>query len=296
MRRTDAATAILQPGRNCWCVEHASRVSFIVDGADYFAAFRAAARLARHSIIIVGWDFDSRIRLVPDGAADELPESLGEFLRALLRRTRGLRVHVLDWDFAMLAAEDREPRPVFSPGWRRHRRLHFHLDSAHPLGASHHQKIVVIDDALAFVGGVDLTHCRWDTSAHSPRDSRRRHPEGQPCMPFHDLMMAVDGSVAAALGKLVRERWYRATGRSIDARHGSADPQLWPNALPVDLQSVQVAIARTEPAYRQWPEVQEIKQLYLDGIAAAQHRLYFENQYFSATAVAEALELSLIHI
>ncbi|MGE5339188.1 MAG: VTT domain-containing protein [Gemmatimonadota bacterium] len=269
-------------------------MSFIIDGADYFAAFRAAARRARHSIAIVGWDVDSRIRLVPDGAGDGLPESLGEFLRALLRRARGLQVYVLDWDFAMLVAEGREPRPVYAAGWRTQRRLHFHLDSTHPLGASHHQKIVVIDDALAFVGGFDLTHCRWDTSEHTVGDPRRRHPEGKPCMPFHDLMMAVDGSAAAALGGVVRERWRRATGRSIGVRHAAADPDLWPEALPVDLHDARVAIARTEPAYRQWPEVQEIKQLYLDGIAAARHHLYLENQYFSAAAVAGALERRLM--
>ena len=290
MQRTAAATGILQPGRNCASVERAGRVSFIVDAADYFAAFRAAARSARRSIFIVGWDVDSRIRLVPDGARDGLPESLGDFLDALLRRKRGLQVHVLDWDFAMLLAEGREPRPVYSSGWSRHRRLHFHLDSAHPLGASHHQKIVVIDDALAFVGGLDLTHCRWDTPAHAANDPRRRHPDGRSCMPFHDLMMAVDGDAAAELGSLVRERWYRATDRSVDAGRCAADPQLWPEALSVDLRDVDVAIARTEPAYRQWQQVQEVKQLYLDGIAAASRHLYFENQYFSAAAVAEALE------
>jgi phosphatidylserine/phosphatidylglycerophosphate/cardiolipin synthase-like enzyme len=45
-------------------------------------------------------------------------------------------------------------------------------DGAHPVGASHHQKIVVIDDALAFVGGMDFAQCRRDTSAH-----RIDHPQ-----------------------------------------------------------------------------------------------------------------------
>jgi len=292
MQSSDAKR-ILEPGRNCASLEHAGRVSFIVDGADYFAAFRAAACRARHSIFIVGWDVDSRIRLVPDGAGDGLPESLGDFLRALLKRTRRLRVYVLDWDFAMLTAFGREPRPLYAPGWRRHWRLRLRLDSAHPLGASHHQKIVVIDDALAFVGGLDLTHCRWDTSAHTPHDPRRHHPEGEPCVPFHDLMMAVDGGAAAALGRLVRERWVRATGRPARVRRVAADQQPWPEALEADLRDVPVAIARTQAAYERWPAVQEIKQLYLDGIAAAKRHLYFENQYFNAAAVADALERRL---
>jgi phospholipase D1/2 len=286
---TDPANGFLQPGRNCTSIEHADRVSFIVDGADYFAAFRAAACRARHSIVIVGWDIDSRIRLVPDGADDGLPESLGDFLRALVDRRRDLHIYVLDWDFAMLVAAGRELRPVYSMGWRRHRGLQFHLDSAHPIGACHHQKIVVIDDALAFVGGFDLTHCRWDTIAHSPSDPRRRHPNGEACPPFHDVQMAVAGPIAVALGGLVRERWQRATGKRLRSSAAGAIDEVWPPELGIDLADVAVAVARTQPAYQDWPEVQEIKQLYLDAIRATRRHLYVENQYFSAGEIASAI-------
>lgn len=280
---------MLTPGRNCWRAERARRVAFIVDAAAYFAAFRAAAARARRSILIIGWDIDSRIRLVPEGAQDGLPETLGEFLDALARRSGGPDIYVLDWDFAMLYATGREILPIYHLGWRTHRRLRFHLDDAHPVGGSHHQKIVVVDDAVAFVGGLDLTHCRWDTPEHRPNDPRRRHPDGDPCSPFHDLQMAVDGAAAAALGELARERWRRATGEEI--ARGGRDPahDPWPPGLDPDLSDVEVAIARTEPAYEEYAEVQEIKQLYLDAVAAAQRGIYIENQYFTASAVGEAL-------
>lgn len=279
---------ILRPGRNCWRVERARRVAFLVDGADYFSAFRAAAIRARRSIFILAWDFDSRTRLLPGGADDGFPEALGDFLNALAKRSSDLAIYVLDWDFAVLYAADRELLPLFKLGWRTHRRLHFRLDAAHPAGASHHQKVVVIDDALAFVGGIDLTHCRWDTPAHRPDDPRRRHPDGNPCPPFHDIQMAVDGDAAAALGELARERWRRATGRHVRAEGaGGIDP--WPPSLVPDLTDVDVGIARTEPAYKDHPEIQEIKRLYLDIIEAARGRLYIENQYFSAASIAAAL-------
>ena len=279
---------MLEPGRNCWRLEQAGRVAFLVDGAAYFSAVRAAAAQARRSIFILGWDIDSRMRLVPEGADDGLPEPLGDFLNALAKRSRKLRIYILNWDFAMLYAPDREVLPRYKLGWRTHRRVRFELDGAHPVGSSHHQKVVVIDDAMAFVGGLDLTHCRWDTPEHRADDPRRKHPGGEACPPFHDLQVAVDGKAAAALGDLARERWRRATGKSPKVSPGGgADP--WPESLEPDLQDVPVGIARTLPKYDGYEAAQEIKALHLDAIAAARHSLYLENQYFSAASIADAL-------
>jgi phosphatidylserine/phosphatidylglycerophosphate/cardiolipin synthase-like enzyme len=156
--------ALLQPGRNCWRIEHAHRFSLLVDAEAYFRAVRSAIREARRSIFILSWDIDSRTCLVPGGANDGYPEPLGEFLCAVVAARPELRVYVLNWDFAMLYALEREWLPVYKLGWQTHRRLAFSMDGRHPIGASHHQKVVVIDDAVAFVGGLDLTRCRWDTS------------------------------------------------------------------------------------------------------------------------------------
>jgi phosphatidylserine/phosphatidylglycerophosphate/cardiolipin synthase-like enzyme/uncharacterized membrane protein YdjX (TVP38/TMEM64 family) len=282
--------SILQPGRNCWRIEPASHASVLVDGAAYFAAFRAAAMRAEQSIFIIGWDVDSRVRLVRDGTEDDLPVELGALLNALVKRRRTLQIYVLDWDFAMLYAANRELLPLYKPDWRTHRRLHFHLDDRHPVGGSHHQKIVVIDDALAFVGGLDLTGGRWDTPAHRPDDPLRRRPDGERYAPFHDVQWMVEGRAAAALGELARQRWQRATGHPPKAGAAAVDnTALWPANIEPDMEAVDVAISRTEPAYAKQPEVQEVKQLYLDAIAAARHWIYFENQYFTAHAVGDAL-------
>jgi hypothetical protein len=130
---------LLVPGRNCWRIEGAERVAFLVDGQEYFGAVRAALARARHSILILGWDIDSRMLLVPEGARDGLPEPLGEFLNAIVARERDLHGYVLSWDFAMLYAMEREWLPIYKLDWRTHRRLSFRLDDRHPIGASHHQ-------------------------------------------------------------------------------------------------------------------------------------------------------------
>lgn len=282
---------ILQSGRNCWRIARARRAALLIDGAAYFAALRAAAARAQRSIFVIGWDVDSRVSLAPQGADDGLPEQLGAFLDALVRRRSELEVHVLDWDFAMLYALDREVLPIYSFGWRTHRRLRFHLDDRHPPGASHHQKIVVLDDALAFVGGIDLTRGRWDRPEHRAVEPLRRLPDGSPYAPFHDVQMAVDGEAAGAIGELARDRWRRATGRAPVSHPPGGG--LWPADLQPDFTDVDVAIARTAPAYEGEPGVQEVKQLYLDAIAAARRSIYIENQYFTSPAAGDAIAARL---
>jgi phospholipase D1/2 len=289
MTRNNNEPRILERGRNCWRIAHADRAAFLIDGDAYFTAFRAAAARAQRSILILGWDVDSRTVLAFDEPRDGLPLMLGDFLFALVQRQRTLRIHVLDWDFAMIFALEREFLPIYTQSWRSHRRLRFHLDDRHPAGASHHQKIVVIDDEIAFVGGLDLTTRRWDTPGHDAGDARRVDPGGEAYAPFHDVQMMVDGDAAAALGQLARERWRRATGVDLRSPQNGRSNDLWPDGVATDLTDVDVAIARTEPADEAHEGVQEIKQLYLDAIAAAQRWIYFENQFFASAAIGDAL-------
>jgi phospholipase D1/2 len=280
---------LLRAGRNCWRIERAARVSFLVDGEAYFRAVREAIVAARHSIFILGWDIDSRMRLVPEGAGDGFPEPLGDFLNAVVARRRGLRACVLSWDFAMLYALEREWLPLWKLDWRTHRRLTFRLDARHPVGASHHQKVIVVDDAVAFVGGFDLTQRRWDRSAHAGHEPLRRDPDGKPYGPFHDVQAIVDGAAARALGELCRDRWRRAGCRNGPKLRTSIAHDPWPRSVPVDVPDVDVAICRTEPVYEGEAGVGEIRQLHIDAIAAARRHIYMENQYFSSDVVAGCL-------
>ena len=279
---------MLVPGRNCWRIERAERVAFLVDGEEYFTAVRSALAKARHSIFILGWDIDSRMRLVPDGANDGLPELLGDFLNEVVARRPELHGYVLSWDFAMLYAMEREWLPIYKLGWRTHRRLTFRLDDKHPTGASHHQKIIVVDDTVAFVSGYDLTRCRWDTSEHACKDPRRVDHRGVPYGPFHDVGIVVAGDCARALGDLASERWLRATGQPAQRTAGSLAADAWPDGIAIEATSIDVAIARTEPAFDGRPGVAEIRSLHLDAIAGAKRHIFAENQYFTSRTIAEA--------
>ena len=291
---------LLADGRNCWRIEQASRAGFLVDADAYFKAFVEAARHARRSILITGWDFHSRTRLLcADGGECEL--ELGRFLNDLVRRHRELQVHILIWDYPMIFGLDREWAPLYGLSWKPHRRICFRYDNTHPIGGSHHQKVVVIDDAVAFSGGIDLTSRRWDTCEHAPQNQHRMMA-GTPYPPFHDMMMAVEGPAALALGDLVRERWRKATHETLDPpwkkkrmfRRSGPHPTgtAWPPSIDKPLRDVEVGISRTEPA-NGTAGVREVEALYLDMIAAARNSIYIENQYFTADKVGAALAARL---
>jgi phosphatidylserine/phosphatidylglycerophosphate/cardiolipin synthase-like enzyme/uncharacterized membrane protein YdjX (TVP38/TMEM64 family) len=280
--------AVLQQGDNCWRQENARRVAIAIDGEAYFRAVREAILAARRSVFILGWDIHSRLKLVRDNEQDGFPEELGELLDFAARQ-RAVDVYVLSWDFAMIYVVEREPLPLYALNWKTHSRVHFHMDDRHPVGASQHQKIVVVDDAVAFCGGLDLSKWRWDTPQHGIDDQRRVDPDGKPYPPFHDVQMLVDGDAAAALGELARERWRRATGDEIEKAATNATHDPWPASLQAVMHDVPVAIARTTADYAGRKGAREVERLYLDSIAAAERFIYIENQYLTAHCIRDAL-------
>lgn len=289
MTETHDSSSLFRPGINTCAVTRASRVALLVDGAAYYSAFVRTAAKAQRSILIMSWDFDSRTRLHFD-SDNPHPPRLGDFLNRLARRRRRLHIRVLDWDYPMIFGTDREFSPLYGLSWHPHRRVHVHFDDTHPLAGSHHQKIVVIDDQVAFVGGLDLTCRRWDTPEHLPNDPRRV-ADNKLYPPFHDLMMMVEGETAAALGDIARRRWLRATGERLERVHVSGDT--WPREIAPDLYDVDVGLACTSPPVNDEPAVRDVEQLYLDMIARARQYIYIENQYFTSHKIAEALAARL---
>ena len=281
--------AFLQPDETCWRIEPADRIAFLVDTQDYFTAVREALAGARHSILLLGWGFDPRTRLQPDGfeGPDE-PDEIGHVLIDLARRRPELDVRVLIWRSALPIAASQEFFPHRARAWFKGSRVQFRLDDMVPLGACHHQKVLVIDDAVAFCGSGDFGTDRWDTPAHLDTDSRRIDPGLHYHPPRHEVMMLVDAAAARALGELARRRWLDGAGESVEppppATH---DP--WPASIRPDLTGAPVAIVRTEPAWRGREPVEEWLALTFRSIAQARRVLYIENQYFTAPDVAEAM-------
>lgn len=270
-----------------WRVAMATRMSVIVDADAYFRNARSAMLAARRRIMLIGWDFDARIELVDEGRLPDEPAAVGDFIYWLVDRNPDLEVFLLRWDVGALKTLVQGSNMITIAKWMRHPRIHTKLDGFHPTGGSHHQKIVVIDDCLAFCGGIDMTSERWDTRAHHDAAPRRTNPGGKAYAPWHDATTALQGPVAAALGELARDRWERAGGTEIDPITGIAD--CWPDDLTPDFRDISVGIARTRPEMPDCPEVREIEALFVQQIRAARRCIYAESQYFASRRIAEAI-------
>lgn len=287
-----------RPDDNCWRVEKAHCFSFIIDGQDYFRALRQALLQARRLVIMVGWDFDFEIEMLPgdsdaDGIApDGLPNQVGPFLQALVDRRPDLGIYLLKWSGGALIAPGRllpaAQIKLLAPD-----QIHLAFDGRHPIGACHHQKIAVIDDSLAFCGGIDMTDGRWDRPGHDSHDTLRRLKSGRIGPPWHDASAVMSGPAAAALSELARARWRRANDGALD-KEFRPGADLWPASIAPALRDVDIAIARTQPPESDSPIVAEIEQLYLDGIRAARDCIYLESQYFCADSITGALKARLL--
>lgn len=278
----------LRIGRNCWRIERADRASVVVDAEDYYAAAREAMLNAEHQIILCGWDFDARINLAHSDDHPEAPTQIGAFLTWLVQRRPELNVYILRWDKGAIKTLFRGMTLVTLTRWRFFMdRIHLKLDGMHPVGASQHQKVVVIDDCIAFCGGIDMTEHRWDTRAHHDPEPRRRGAWGAPYKPWHDATTALTGPAAKALGELCRDRWQIAGGAPIAPP--PAREACWPDRLPVDFHERDIAISRSQPQHEDQHKVLEIEHLYLDLIHRARRHLYIESQYFASRKIAGAI-------
>ena len=277
-----------------WRYAKVDRAAVLIDAADYFAAMQQAMLKARHRIFLIGWDFDTRIHLA-DGRRwwqrsykDDYPKRLGSFFGWLVRHRPTLEIRILKWSFGVFKFVVRGSMWWDLVRWARHRRIDFKFDSAHPTGCSHHQKIAVLDNSLAVCGGIDMTVKRWDTREHAEHDENRKTPRGAEYDPWHDASMLMEGEIADALSDLGRDRWVRAGGTPllpIQARGES----LWPDGLEATFENVEVGIARTRAAYRDWDKVDEIEQLFVEHIRRARTFIYAESQYFASRAIGEAM-------
>jgi phosphatidylserine/phosphatidylglycerophosphate/cardiolipin synthase-like enzyme/uncharacterized membrane protein YdjX (TVP38/TMEM64 family) len=279
---------VFEVGRTCAQVARATRAALLIDTAAYFTALRASALRAEQSLIIIGWDVDSRVRIADDDQPlDGYPARLLDFLLALLEQKPALHIYISAWDFSLIYALEREFLPTHKFA-NVHPRLHYRLQARHPGGASHHEKLVVVDERVAFVGGMDLTIRRWDTPAHVIDDPRRVDPAGEPYAPIHDIQLCVDGPLASALSELARSRVERGMHESLPQVSARSDP--WPPDLAPDFRDVDAAIARTLASVSDdQPDLKQCLAMTLAAIASARHLIFIENQYLTAASVVEAL-------
>src|SRR6478609_229492 len=287
---------ILKVGQNAWCEEPVERAGILIDGDNYYRAFYEAGERAARYILLAGWQFDTDACLLRGAEAEQakLPVTLLGYLNALCERNPELRIRILAWDFHAVFALEREWMQDLRFKWLTSDRIEFLFDSHHASGGSHHQKFVVIDGRLAFVGGLDLCDHRWDDRRHR-LPNPLRVSRGEPHQPFHDVQSYVVGPLVTRLKDLFCARWLAAGGDPLDlpvvpAAFSDFSPR---GAVPIATD--RAAMSRVDPyGSPGGPEgCREVFQLTVDAIAAAERLIYVETQYFSSEQISAALAARL---
>jgi phosphatidylserine/phosphatidylglycerophosphate/cardiolipin synthase-like enzyme len=281
---------LLTPETTCWRKETASRAALLIDMEAYFDAAMDAMSRARHCVHLLNWAFEANTLFHPQpGGGGKDSDRIGNFLIALAKNPK-IDVRLLCWKSAMPVAATQHFFPFVDRAVFAGTNVKFVLDGKLPLGACHHQKMIVIDDAIAFCGGGDIGPDRWDTPEHLDDDPRREKTrrDNKEFDSRHEVMGLVDGPAALALGDLFRDRWLRATGEILDVCPPVRNPK-WPGEIPPAFIGIDVGLSRTVAAWRKIPEVRENEALHVASIRAAKACIYMENQYFTSPLMAAEL-------
>ncbi len=234
----------------------------LIDGANALPEMAAALADAKHYVHVTGWHIAPAFELVrgrPQGA-------IGVLLAELAQR---VDVRVLVWAGA--------PVPVFHPtrsevsatlaNLTHHTCIQAHADPReHPFHC-HHEKTIVIDGELAFVGGIDLTDAAGDRYDRPDHHARRR-------LGWHDVATRLRGPAVADVDDHFRLRWRELTGERLLAP---------PRPGPAGDSTVQVVRTVEEDMYEALPDGEfRIFESYLRALRGARELIYLENQFLWA--------------
>jgi phosphatidylserine/phosphatidylglycerophosphate/cardiolipin synthase-like enzyme len=249
-------------------------IDVYVDGAEALPRIADAIESARSSIWLAGWFFTPGFRLRHDSE-----QTLRDLLAEAAER---IDVRVLAWAGA--------PLPLFHPDRSEVRAVrdelcegtsvHVALDARERPMHCHHEKLVIADGEVAFVGGIDLTSFagdRLDSGGHPERGS----------FGWHDAAARIRGPAVADVAGHFRLRWAEVTGEELPA----PEP-------PAPAGEVELQIVRTVPEriYRRLPRGEfSILESYLRALRSAQSLVYVENQFLWSPEVVSVLEEKVRH-
>lgn len=292
------SNSVFSPGENCWKVAEASQMAVIIDCENFYRAIYEAFVRARKSIFIVGWDIDSRIRLLRNQDAEEAsyPTLVRDLLKQKAEENPELQIYLVRWDSSVAFLSFRE---VWPEGvWQKYMpdNIQVVLDSTIPVGGSQHQKLIVVDDEVAFSGGMDIAVQRWDTRAHEPHAKQREDCTGS-YPPYHDVQSVMAGPVVEHLAELVRWRWNRIASSPAIELGKAGDytylPPAWPPSVEPLMSRVSTAIARTIPEMQDTSLCEEVESMLLRLVKHARSFIYIENQFVSYLPLAKAINQCL---
>ena len=255
-------------------VRQGNAVEVLIDGAQALPAMVEELQRARSHVHLTGWYF------TPDFALTRNAEPL--VLRNVLAElAERLDVRVLAWGGA--------PLPLFRPSRRNVRKMREQLTRQTKIECAvdtherpmhcHHEKTIVIDDRVAFVGGIDLTSQAGD------RYDNNDHP-GRANIGWHDACAKITGPAVGDVAEHFRMRWNEVTGNLLDSV-----------ATIEDAGSITLQVTRTFPEriYKASPRGDfRVLESYLRAFSAAQQLIYLENQFLWSPEIAAALRDKLV--
>jgi phosphatidylserine/phosphatidylglycerophosphate/cardiolipin synthase-like enzyme len=241
----------------------------LIDGEEALAAMVSEIRGARSHVHMTGW-FMSPDFVLQDSASPVVLRTL------LAEAAKRVEVRVLLWAGA--------PVPAFRPARREARRVRDELRQAGRIACAldarerplhcHHEKTIVIDGRVAFVGGIDLTHLsgdRRDSSAHPPRAR----------LGWHDTAARIEGPAVADVARHFALRWGAVTGQNVAV----GDPPDTAGASTVQL-------VRTIPEHVYaacWDGSFGVLESYVRTLRAARRLIYLESQYLWSPEIVAVL-------
>ena len=261
-QNADWASGAPEPRAGC-------SLEVLIDGAETFPRIAAELERAKSHVHLTGWQFSPDFALTRDAKPKILRNLLAEI-------AAHVDVRVLAWAGAPLPffqpsrASVRKMRDLLCSGTR----IHCALDAKERPLHCHHEKTIVIDDRVAFVGGLDLTtegSDRFDSDAHRARAS----------VGWHDLSTLVQGPAVSDIAEHFRMRWNEVTN------------ELLPSPVPTKAEGdVQIQIVRTIPEriYKALPRGDfSILESYVSALRGAQELIYLENQFLWSPEITAIL-------
>lgn len=277
LRRLGQIAALRPDGPGLWASgdpppRAGNRLEVLVDGAAALPQIAAAIAGARSHVHITGWHLRAHFELV----RGERPVVLGQLLAEVAER---VDVRVMVWAGAPVPAFHPTRKEVAAEVARlvRATRIHCEVDPReHPFHC-HHEKTVVVDDEVAFVGGVDLTDLGGDRFDVTTHPARRR-------IGWHDVATRLQGPAVGDVAAHFAMRWLEVTGERLV--HGR----------PPEAGETTVQVVRTvaEDMYDLVPHGDfRILESYVRALRAARRLVYLENQFLWSPEIVDVLASKL---